>query len=30
MNNANLRVTAPKLFEQARDIWQEIKRINKT
>ena len=29
MNNANLRTTAPKLFEQARDIWQEIKRINK-
>ena len=29
MNNANLRTTAPKLFEQARDIWQEIKRIKK-
>ena len=30
MNNANLRTTSPKLFEQARDIWQEIKRINKS
>jgi len=30
MNNANLRATAPKLFEQARDIWQEIKRVNKS
>ena len=30
MNNANLRTTAPKLFEQARDIWQEIKRVNKS
>ncbi|MBR1807078.1 MAG: DUF2225 domain-containing protein [Selenomonadaceae bacterium] len=29
MNNATLRTTAPKLFEQARDIWQEIKRITK-
>ena len=29
MNNATLRATAPKLFEQARDIWQEIKRITK-
>lgn len=29
MNNANLRTTAPKLFEQARDMWQDIKRANK-
>ena len=29
MNNANLRATAPKLFEQARDMWQDIKRANK-
>ena len=29
MNNANLRSRAPKLFEQARDMWQDIKRTNK-
>ncbi len=29
MNNANLRSRAPKLFEQARDMWQDIKRANK-
>ena len=29
MNNANLRAKAPKLFEQARDMWQDIKRANK-
>ncbi|MBR2518838.1 MAG: DUF2225 domain-containing protein [Selenomonadaceae bacterium] len=29
MNNSNLRASAPKLFEQARDMWQDIKRVNK-
>lgn len=29
MNNASLRTTSPKLFEQARDMWQDIKRANR-
>ena len=29
MNNNNLRTVAPKLFEQARDMWQDIKRAAK-
>lgn len=29
MNNASLRTTAPKIFEQARDMWQDIKRAAK-
>ncbi len=27
MNNQTLRATAPKIFEKARDMWQDIKRI---
>ena len=29
MNNSTLRTSAPKLFEQARDMWQDIKRATK-
>lgn len=29
MSNQSLRTSAPKMFEKARDIWQEIKQIRK-
>ena len=29
MNDQSLRTNAPKMFDKARDMWQEIKRIRK-
>lgn len=29
MNDQNMRTNAPKMFEKARDMWQEIKRMRK-